>query len=674
MLRRALVLLSALSFAWSAPALATRDEAVEALNKGAKAQLAGEYGKARGLLNEAIKADPEWWTPYPTMALTMLEMGNGQGAALQLEKARKLGQKPSAQAHLLAYATLLQGEPEEALNMASDRKIDPRFEGYAARVRALAFEQLGQIEPAGREYDRAVRLNPRIRGLWADVASFRFRMGDVAGAIDAATREVQNAPRSQRAMMLMGDLIRGRYGLVAALPWFRRAVLLEPGNLDALGELAATLGDAGQTVEMLRVTRKMIDISPQNPRAFFLQAVMAARARKPDLARALLYRTGGQMDDVPAVILLNAVLEIQSDSPELAIARLEKLISLQPDNLKARRLLGAAMWRAGDAPGAVSVLKRLAARTDADSYTLSVIGRAYEAQGNRKQAAEYFDRATRGDLGEARPFEMEGDLLRLARASAGPSDQADQGVPYINKMIVEGNFDAAIAHAQRLARLNPGAPAAQMLEGDTYAAVRRYPEAITAYKRAADLRFNEPVALRMIDALMASGNQVEALRVLDYFLSQNPRSVPGLLLAGDHFMATGQWDRAVEVLTGLRERLGNRDAAVLSNLGWAWFNKGNPDKALTYAGEAYAMMPSNANFASTYGWILFKTKRDPAGGVAMMRKAVTINPGNLDLHFQLGQALQLSGDKAGAREHLMKAASEPNFPGAMKAQALLKQG
>lgn len=671
MMRRLLLLLMMFAGLASAPAFASREEAAAAYKQGTQQLMWGEYAKARGTLNSAIKADPDWAPPYTALTMALLELGDGQGAAMQIEKARKLGVKPEASNHLLAFAWVLQDRPKEALALVDSGKIDPKFKGYAARVRAIVSERLEDVDGAGAAYDEAVNTDGTIRGLWGDVASFRYRRGDVAGAIDAAVIEARNAPRSVRAMMIMGDLIRGRYGLVAALPWFRRAVQIEPGNIDALAELASTLGDAGRTVEMLRVTRKMVNVAPNDPRAFYLQSVMAARAGHYELARNLFYRTKGKMDDVPAAILLNAVLEIRAASYESAIARLEKLAGLQPDNYKARRLLGLAMFKAGDTHGAIATLTPMADRTDADAYTLTIMARALEQQGDLARAAHYLDRAQAAAPASPAPFNINADLMRLARASAGPVENAWQAVPYINKQLIDGNLDAGIAHAQRMAELNPGSPAAQMLEGDALAVAGHHAAAMEAYRRAADLRFNATIALRMVEALDAMGNRQESLKVIDYFLSQNPRSVPLLQLAADEFVARGQWDKAIKLLGNLEKRLGSRDAHIMRELGWAWFNKGDLAKARTYAEAAYRLQPGNADNAATLGWVRYKSKTGRVGSFALLKKASLLRPGDAEIHFMLGQAFKDQGLKDAARKHLSVAAQSPHYGNAGKAKALL---
>src|SRR3546814_6376563 len=58
----------------------------------------------------------------------------------------------------------------------------------------------------------------------------------------------------------------------------------------ALIEDAATLGDLGRMRAMLAVTRRAIAADPADPRAYYLQAVLAARAGRFDLARVLLQK------------------------------------------------------------------------------------------------------------------------------------------------------------------------------------------------------------------------------------------------------------------------------------------------------------------------------------------------------------------------------------------------
>src|SRR3546814_16134711 len=110
---------------------------------------------------------------------------------------------------------------------------------------------------------------------------------------------------------------------------------------------------------MLALTRKMIALDPGNPRAFFRQAAMAARARNYDLARKLLQRTGGSMDGVPAVMLLTGVLHYEGGNYTPASERFDRLLSLPPPTTKGRRCLGPAQYHVGNFRAAAQALHPL---------------------------------------------------------------------------------------------------------------------------------------------------------------------------------------------------------------------------------------------------------------------------------------------------------------------------
>ena len=124
-------------------------------------------------------------------------------------------------------------------------------------------------------------------------------------------------------------------------------------------------------------------------------------------------------------------------------------------------------------------------------------------------------------------------------------------------------------------------------------------------------------------------------------------------------------------ITGVRKRLGGRDVTLLGNLAWARFNSGATREALDLAASAFAIAPANPAVVNGYGWILFKSGTDRAGGMALLKKAVAIAPNHPGLRHQLGEALIATGKKAEARPHLEAAAAAEDYPDRRKAAALL---
>jgi tetratricopeptide (TPR) repeat protein len=589
----------------------------ESYRRGEAALAQGDARTARILLLNAIKADPRNRAARILQARTYLALGDGVAAQAEIERARALGVPRDETRPLMAHALLLQDRGEEAL-----AELDGASGAYAERMRGRALAATGDRAAAGAAFDAAIALAPRDAALWADVARFRRTGGEVAGALEAADRAVAANPRDVEAITLRGELTRSQYGLRAALPWFDRAIEIDEDNVTARLERAITLGDMGAARAMLDETREVLSLASNEPMAFYLQAMLAARAGNFTLARSLFQRTRGKLDDQPAAMLLAAAIDLQTGNPGQAVSILKKLVAQQPDNLKARRLLAAAHWRTGDAAATAATLRPLADAPDADSYSLALMGNALARLGDGAAASRYLTRAAQPQPHAAALLGAPADPVRLAtlraEAADAPDDAAAQ-VELIRGLLSAGLGDEALARAVALQSRNPGAPDAHLLVGDALGIQGRFAEAAEHYRKAANIAFTEPAAMRLIEALRYSGQDEAAGRVLSLFLEQNPRNVSALLLTAARHIQARQWAGAIAIYEGLRQRLGDTDAVMLNNLAWAYFEQGELERALPLARKAWLLDRSNPATADTLGWLLFKSGKDRARGLALLQ-------------------------------------------------------
>jgi tetratricopeptide (TPR) repeat protein len=579
--------------------------------------------EARIEFMNAIKANPNDGRVRIAQARTYLLLGDGVAAEAELARARQLNVPLAETHHLMAHALLLQNRADDALAEAA--KAPPAHAAYAARMRGRAQMVLANAAGAGAAFDEAIAAGGNDSAVWTDVARFRRGTSDIGGAVAAADKAVQLDPRNIDALTLRGELTRSQYGLAAAMPWFDRALQIDPNHVPTLTERAATLGDLGRMTEMLAETRKILAVAPKNPTAYYLQAMLAARAKKFDLARSLYLRTGGALDDKPAGMLLASAIDFETGNAEQAIQRLQKLVGSQPDNVKARRLLAASQWRLGDVAGTIQTLRPLADRPDADSYVLTLIGKAYDRQGNSEVAARYLARAAEPQRRTATAL-LDGpiDDAQLAalrrKLELSPKD-AQLQVQLIRALLGRGLGGEALQRARAMQAGNPGVPDAHVLVGDARGITGDYPGAVEEYRKAANLAFTEPVAMRLIEALRNSGNANGAARVLELYLHQNPQNVPAQLMAANAFLQAKQWDGAIALYERLRKRTGDRDASVLNNLAWAYSEKGDVRRALPIAKKAWELDKKNPATSDTYGWLLFKSGQDKAQGLALIEQA-----------------------------------------------------
>lgn len=647
---------------------ANRPDTVQAYADGEAALARGNYSAARNHFADAVAAAPGNGRAQAELARTYLLLGEGVPAQGALDRAAQAGVASARLHHLRAAALLLQDDPDGAI--AEARQARGAFVPYARRIYARALAAKSDNAGAIRVLVAATRLDPRDAAAWSDLGRLRLNAGDIGGASVAAQRAAQLDRTDLAALTLLGEVVRSQYGLTAALPWFEAALKRDAFFHPALIEYAGTLGDIGRYGDSLRAARAALQSRPNSPQALYLMAVIAARAGDRPLARDLLDHTGGALDGLPGGLLLSGGLDYAAGDYEQAVVKWRALLGRQPMNLAARRLLGAALLRSGDARGTLAVLRPIALRADADSYTLALVGRAFEATGERGWAAPFLDRAARPQAREARPFGQDDDTSVLAVAVNDAPDDPGVAVSYLRGLLERGDGTAALAAAQRLAAATPGAPVAQLLVGDILATNGRFAAAAQSYARAAQLAFDTPTLLRLVEAWSASGDAKRATDALALFLAQNPSEPDARRLLANGQLASGEFNAAVDTLEGLRADLGSHDAVLLAQLAYAYTGAGDPAAALRYARAAYALQPMSAGVCDAYGWALYE-RGDTAAALQLLAKAARIAPAHAGIQWHLGQALADAGDGAAARRAIGSALKAPGFTDRAAATRLL---
>ena len=591
---------------------------------GRQALARGNYSAARNHALEAIAAEPRSAAAHLLLARAYLLLEDGLAGEAELIRVHDAGVPLAGLRGARAQAFFLQGDPDAAI---AEAILAPAADALAIRVRARALTAKGHADRANALMNGLLDRTPADAAAWTDAGRIKLSAGDLGGAASAAARAAALAPGDPIALTLQGEVVRARYGLVAALPWFEAALRRDAYYHPALIEYAATLGDVGRYADMLATTRKAAAARPGSPQALYLQATLAARAGNTALARALLQKSPGLAAGMPGAMLLSGGLDYADGQYEQAIGTWRQLVSLQPMNVAARRLLGAALLRSGNGQGALDVLRPMAVRGDADGYTLTLVARAFELLGDRATAARYLDRANAGASLPSAPFATDiGRSIFAANAAAAPSDPNYQ-IGLIRATLDDGNTPAALDQARALAAATPGAPAAQLALGDTLMVASRTGEAVTAYARAADLSFDEPTMLRLVDALGRMGRRRDAAATLSLYLQQNPQSLVGQRLRAHWLVQNGQGAQAIDMLEDVRRMIGNRDALLLADLALAYAAAGDAPVAHRYGRAAYVLMPMNAAVADAYGLAL-AADQDVEGARQVLAKASALDPDN----------------------------------------------
>lgn len=526
-------------------------------------------------------------------AAQAIARGDGIAAEMAVRGALKAGASRADVAALAGEAELVQGDLAAARSWLEPRNFSPATRGQGFHAVGRLYLTTDDLTAAADAFDQAIRSGAATAGLWVDIARLRYRSGQQHQALPAVDRALEIDPDDAAALHFRAQLARDALGMVAALPWLQQALKTSPENMDLLGEYAAILGDVGRHADMLKVARRMVEIDPRHPRAYFLQAMLAARAGHHDIARRLMWRTDGIYDEQPGGLMLNGILELESGNTALAVQRFDLLARMQPDNRRARLLLGRALLANGEANEVVARLGPVADKRDAEPYLLALVGRAHEQLGDRARAARYLDRAAgtaRTSIGVLSVDEA-GELA-IWRFRDDPTN-SQVAVPLLRQMIGSGRNAEARALATALLARFPGSSDMERLAGDVMLLTGSPDQALTAYARSGQVRTDIALLRRTVAAELALGQGARARQRLEEFVTRNPRSADGLQALAAMAAQGNDWKNTARLLARASQVTSASDPRLLARLSQAQARAGMAGEARASALLAYRLQRSN---------------------------------------------------------------------------------
>ncbi len=607
-----------------------RANAAEAYAKAREYKEKNDLTAARIELMNAVRDDPRLVDALIMQAEVALDMFDGTTARTALKNAVARGIDQLQVQHLIGHALYLEGDLERAEQMLDDQNIPKKHKAYALRILGRVLLASGQIDEARSAFDSALKLGKQNSALWTDIGQFRLSQADQMGAIDAADYAVKLDTRNIRALELRARLVRSQYGMAAALPWYQSALAINPNDVPVLEEYAATLGELGRASDMLQTVRKIYSLQSKNGRAFYMQAVIAARAGEYGLAQRILLLAGSQVNETPGAMLVSAISEYQLGNHHRSADILERLVSMQPNNLQARKLLARAKQSAGENFDALDAIKPLVDRGQSDSYTAMIAARAFEATGERGKAAVGLSESSRTGVRKSAPISPALSLRMAADGAQKNPGNAQYVIPYIRALMLAGMPDQALIVAKQLQAANPGVPAAHMLAGDVHAARGHYADAVVDYQRARQINFSEAIMLRQVDAYRRLNQPENARAALTEFTVLNPNNLSAQRLMAYLMLDEMRWTEALPLLEKLRERVGYNDSILNANIARAYSGAGRHDDAIFNAETAYNIDPANAMVTLVYAQVLLKSGQRPKAAAELFEKAGTLLPGNSD--------------------------------------------
>lgn len=516
-----------------------------------------------------------------------LDADDAVAAEVTLQKMLDTGSPRADVAAYFGEAALAQNDLKAAREWLGPGEFSPDSRLHGFRMLGMLEIASGNLPAAGKAFDRALEVDAKSSQLWVDIARLRYRGGEQAQAIDAARRAVQLDPDEPQALHLWGEILRDTEGLVAAEKWFAAALEKVPGDVEIRLSLAATRLDLGLAEAAIKTLDDGGDEIKESKRAFLIRAIDAARAGDDVRARDWLGQSGAASRNVPAAMLLSAVLDLKGGTYEGAAQTLSSLASRQPDNMRVQELLAYALFLNDDHKELIYRFEKMASSHRGSTYLRTLVGRAYEAMDDRAKAASFLDRAAmpETELGILPPVTAP-DQLRLG-SEATALDLRDG----VRAMIASGNDGGAQNLARRYTQTYRGASDGQSLLGDAMLAAGNRKLALAAYARSAAIRQNWPLVLRQ---LTAQDQLAGSAAVLAKFAAGHPRHAEANALLADAYAAEDNWQAAATALDRAIAGGMGRVPWVLAARSVAARALGDREGQLNWALAAHDLQPMNA--------------------------------------------------------------------------------
>ncbi len=459
-----------------------------AIDRARAAFARGDLRAAQLEWRNAVRENPASAEVQASLAITSLEMGDGELAERAARAAMERGYDAAAGTALLVRAFLVSGRHDALLRAFPDPQPETPAGGQAAAGRALALMALGESTPAREAVATAQRLAPQAAEPDLAAAQLALLAGDRPAAEALVDGVLARSPNAVEAILRKGTLLFEKREPRAAAEMFSRALVLVPGQLSARLRRAEALMFLNETAPARTDIDAVLAVLPNMPPALYLRARLQVQARDWTGADASLQRMGNAVASYPDGYLMQAIARRGLGQTAQAEDAARRHVARQPGEPRGAKLLASFAIAANRPDDAVVTLNRLVDLGGADAEALDMLGRLQASAGRRREALAALQQAASLAPQDA------GILARLAAARLAAGDVAGTAAAAEEALrrdpnrvgaremlaftaLARGDLAAASAELDRLDPAARRGEAAGVLEGTLLVMRMQLPEA-----------------------------------------------------------------------------------------------------------------------------------------------------------------------------------------------------
>ncbi|UXH76401.1 XrtA/PEP-CTERM system TPR-repeat protein PrsT [Roseateles amylovorans] len=647
-------------------------------------------------LKNALQQDARMLSVHVLLGKALLSRSEAAAAEIEFNEALQLGINRAEVAVPLAQALVAQGKQAEVFKLAalSPDGLPDTIRQPLLLVRAGAASDLGDTARAQALIDDARALNPNTAESWLAEVPLRLRLRQFDAARVAAERALKLAPSSAEALYQWASIAHVQARLEEALQGYDRALAADGRHLEAQLARIGILVDLGRNDDAQTVLQRLLKQAPTEPRALYLNAVLAERRGDGLAAKASLKAVTSQLDPVPIdfiryrpqALMLNGLAHYGLGELQKAKPYLESAQRQQP-NSPLSKLLAQVYAAEPNLERAGEVLEAYLKAFPGDAQALVMMASLQMAQGRHARATALMQDALRGrdapefhtalGLSLMRGGQLGGAVDELEKAFQRDQKQSYAGMALATLHLRNRQPAKAVAVGERLVKQQPANPAAWMMLGVARRAANDLGGARLAFQQALQLDASlvEPqLGLARLDIAQrqweAAQQRLDALLKAD---ERNPDVLYELALLGEARGQTAEvrrWlEKAVEASPPRQTRA---DQALV-----AWLmRQDQAGAALEAAKRLLAKTPDDVQAMTTYARAQL-ANRDATGARSTLNGAARRSGFEPQALVDIATLQLAANDLTGAAYSLDKAlsAAPQHIPAlALSSSVSLRQG
>jgi tetratricopeptide (TPR) repeat protein len=198
------------------------------------------------------------------------------------------------------------------------------------------------------------------------------------------------------SLNISGDKLYENGDLQGAIDEFKRALLIDPSNINVHNSLGVCYGLVGEYESAIEEFKAVASIDPKEYMAMFNLGLVHALRNQPEMALEFFLEADKINGDVYEVAFQSGKLYFESGDLEKAKPFLERAAKLDPDSGAVYRYLGDCYAAGNLKQDAISAYKKAIRHNPHDAASMSALGCLFENQGENPEITLMFCRESVG--------------------------------------------------------------------------------------------------------------------------------------------------------------------------------------------------------------------------------------------------------------------------------------